>query len=189
MRLMKSMVNAINHVTLQDLDRSFSFYTNDLGLHPVARWYKSAYLLAGSDWICLNLDPAARSVPLPEYTHLAFTIPAEEFSDAVIRLQEAGVTSWQKNRSHGDSFYFLDPDGHKLEIHTSDLNARMESLRREPPKELVFFRSDRSAQATIGEFLTTRRDFRTATSVGWVATGRARRPASSSTIRSDYVGT
>jgi len=30
---MKSMVNAINHVTLavQDLDRSFSFYTNNLG--------------------------------------------------------------------------------------------------------------------------------------------------------------
>jgi hypothetical protein len=29
---------------------------------------------------------------LPEYTHLAFTVPAEEFGDAVTRLQDAGVT-------------------------------------------------------------------------------------------------
>jgi glutathione S-transferase fosA5 len=63
----------------------------------------------------------------------------EEFSDAVAKLQEAGVTSWQKNRRPGDSFYFLDPDGHKLEIHSSDLNARMKSLRRQLPKELVLF--------------------------------------------------
>jgi catechol 2,3-dioxygenase-like lactoylglutathione lyase family enzyme len=63
------MVNAINHVTLavQDLDRSFSFYTGHLGLRPVARWYKGAYLVAGSDWICLSLDPTARNAPLPEY--------------------------------------------------------------------------------------------------------------------------
>jgi len=139
--LMKSMVNAINHVTLavQDLDRSFNFYTGHLGLRPVARWYKGAYLVAGSDWICLSLDPAVRNAPLPEYTHLAFNIPAEEFGDAVARLRDAGVTPWQKNRSPGDSFYFLDPDGHKLEIHSSDLEARLESLRREPPRELVLF--------------------------------------------------
>ena len=73
------MVNAINHVRLavQDLDRSFSFYTGHLGLRPIARWYKGAYLVAGSDWICLSLDPAARNAPLPEYTHLALTILAE----------------------------------------------------------------------------------------------------------------
>ena len=60
------MVNAISHATLavQDLDRSFSFYTRDLGLRPVARWYKGAYLMAGSDWICLNLDPATRKNPI-----------------------------------------------------------------------------------------------------------------------------
>jgi glutathione S-transferase fosA5 len=140
-RLMKSMVTSINHVTLavQDLDRSFSFYTSSLGLRPVARWYKGAYLVAGSDWICLNFDPATRNAPLAEYTHLAFTVSAEEFRDVVTKLQEAGVTSWQKNRSPGDSFYFLDPDGHKLEIHSSDLDSRLESLRREPPRELVLF--------------------------------------------------
>jgi glutathione S-transferase fosA5 len=138
---MKSMVNAINHVTLavQDLDRSFSFYTGHLVLRPIARWYKGAYLVAGSDWICLSHDPAIRNAPLPEYTHLAFSIPAKEFGDAVTKLQEAGVPSWQKNRSSGDSFYFLDPNGHKLEIHSSDLEARLETLRREPPRELVLF--------------------------------------------------
>jgi glutathione S-transferase fosA5 len=93
----------------------------------------------GSDWICLSLDPAGRNAPLPEYTHLAFSIPEDEFNDAVAELQETGVTSWQNNRSPGNSFYFLDRDGPELEIHSSDRNAWMKSLRREPPRELVLF--------------------------------------------------
>jgi hypothetical protein len=71
----------------------------DLGLRPVARWYKGAYLAAGGDWICLSLDPAVRNAPMPEYTHLAFNIAAEEFRGAVAKLQDAGVTSWQEHRS------------------------------------------------------------------------------------------
>jgi hypothetical protein len=81
---------------------------------------------------------------LSEYTHLAFTIPAEEFGGAVIKLREAGVTSLQYNQSPGDSFYFLDPDGHKLEIHSSDLGARMESLDVNLRESLSCLRNDES---------------------------------------------
>jgi catechol 2,3-dioxygenase-like lactoylglutathione lyase family enzyme len=133
------MIQGISHITLavKDLEASFAFYVNVLGLRPVARWYKGAYLEAGEDWICLALDSGTRTGPLPEYTHLAFAIDSSQFADAVERLRRAGAFSWQQNRSPGDSFYFLDPDGHKLEIHVSNLEERLRTLEANPPRELV----------------------------------------------------
>ena len=135
------MVSGLNHTTLavHDLEQSFNFYAKLLGLKPVARWYKGAYLLAGDAWICPTLDPETRTSPLPEYSHLAFSIAPEQFEEAVDRLAAAGVPSWQQNHSHGDSFYFLDPNGHKLELHTAELESRLASLREKPPRDLVLF--------------------------------------------------
>jgi catechol 2,3-dioxygenase-like lactoylglutathione lyase family enzyme len=135
------MISGLSHTTLSvsDLERSFRFYNELLGLAPVARWYKGAYLLAGQAWICLSLDPDTRSSPLPEYSHLAFSVEQSKFATMVESLQNAGTTSWQENHSHGESFYFLDPDGHKLEIHTSNLRNRLESLRLNPPRDLILF--------------------------------------------------
>ncbi len=135
------MIAGLNHTTLavKDLERSFRFYAELLGLQAVARWYKGAYLLAGADWICLTLDPDTRAGPLPEYTHFAFTVQSEHFDGMYKRLQDAGVVRWQENHSHGRSFYFLDPDGHKLEIHASDLQRRLEDLKQKPPKDLIVY--------------------------------------------------
>ena len=134
-------VRGINHITLavRDLEASFRFYREVLGLRPVARWYKGAYLEAGGDWVCLTLDGTTRSEGLPEYTHVAFTVDGGEFSAAVERLKAAGVERWQENRSPGESFYFMDPNGHKLEIHASDLGARLKALKENPPRELVLY--------------------------------------------------
>ena len=135
------MISGINHITfaVRDLERSFQFYSHILGLRPVARWYKGAYLEAGTNWVCLTLDPETRAGSLPEYTHTAFTVPTSEFSRLVERLRTAQVTCWQDNRSPGESFYFLDPDGHKLEVHVSNLEDRLRTLRAKPPKDLVLF--------------------------------------------------
>ena len=45
------MIGSLNHVTLsvRDLDRSFAFYRDVLGLRPLARWKKGVYLLAGEE--------------------------------------------------------------------------------------------------------------------------------------------
>jgi catechol 2,3-dioxygenase-like lactoylglutathione lyase family enzyme len=135
------LISGINHITfaVRDLDRSFHFYSQVLGLRPVAKWYKGAYLEAGTDWVCLTLDPEARAASLPEYTHTAFTVSTPEFSKLVERLQKAEVICWQANRSPGESFYFLDPDGHKLEIHVSNLEERLRTLRDNPPRDLTLF--------------------------------------------------
>lgn len=136
------MVTGLNHITLSvaDLDRAFRFYSESLGLRPVARWYKGAHLAAGEIWVCLTLESELTNRPTnPTYDHIAFTVSDSDYQTLCARLTDAAVQQWQENHSEGDSFYFLDPDGHKLEIHVSDLERRLESLRRTPPRELVLF--------------------------------------------------
>ena len=72
----------------------------------------------------------ARQCPLPDYSHIAFHIAPEDFQACVRRLQEAGCEAWQQNHTEGDSFYFLDPDGHKLEIHCTTLAERAQDAKR-----------------------------------------------------------
>ena len=52
-----------------------------------------------------------------DYTHYAFTVAEADFEPFSNKLEQAGVTVWKQNKSEGASFYFLDPDGHKLELH------------------------------------------------------------------------
>jgi catechol-2,3-dioxygenase len=136
-----AMITAFNHVTLavSDLEVSFAFYTEVLDLRPIARWLKGAHLRAGSDWLCLALGDTARRAPVAEYTHLAFTVSQADYAVMERRLTEEKVTIWQRNHSEGESLYFLDPDGHKLEIHASDLSARIRALRSAAPEGLVMF--------------------------------------------------
>ena len=49
-----------------------------------------------------------------DYTHYAFSIAPEDFESFSYKLKQAGVTVWKDNKSEGQSFYFVDPDGHKL---------------------------------------------------------------------------
>jgi catechol 2,3-dioxygenase-like lactoylglutathione lyase family enzyme len=135
------MITGFNHLTLavSDLEASFAFYTTVLDLRPVARWYRGAHLVAGDAWVCLSLDEDARRAPHPDYTHVAFTVSRVDFPTLEKRLRESGAIFWQTNHSEGESLYFLDPDGHKLEIHASDLNARIQSMQFAAPKDFVVF--------------------------------------------------
>lgn len=135
------MISALNHITLSvsDLERSFAFYADTLGLRPRAKWARGAYLSAEGLWLCLTLDTRCRQGALPEYTHIAFTVDRERFAAHAAALLAHGVTQWQPNSSEGDSLYFLDPDGQKLEIHVGSLESRLASLREAPYDGLVLF--------------------------------------------------
>ncbi len=121
------MIDGINHITFAvcDLDRSFDFYANLLGLKAVARWPGGAYLLAGNTWIALNVGGEFPQKPLPDYTHVAFNVPPEDYPGMVESLRKAGVRTFKENTSPGESFYFFDPDGHKLELHYNTLEQRL----------------------------------------------------------------
>ena len=65
-------------------------------------------------------------------THIAFSVDAADFEDLSARLAKAGALSWKDNKSEGASFYFLDPDGRKLELHVGDLESRLAYYRAHP---------------------------------------------------------
>jgi catechol 2,3-dioxygenase-like lactoylglutathione lyase family enzyme len=121
------------------MEESFDFYTRVLGLSPVARWERGAYLLAGEDWINLIADSDVRDALRPDYTHAAFTVAPEEFEEMSHRVLEAGMRIWRENTTEGVSLYFLDPDGHKLELHASDLASRLAADREDPPSGMRFY--------------------------------------------------
>ena len=125
------MLTGLNHLTLAvtDLNRSVAFYHDLLQLQLEATWDTGAYLSLPGLWLCLSLDPLRKSEPAADYTHYAFGISASDFPLFVERLRSANVQEWRDNRSEGASFYFLDPDGHKLEAHVGDLASRLAACR------------------------------------------------------------
>jgi glutathione S-transferase fosA5 len=135
------MITGINHVTLSvgNVEASFRFYTEVLGFRPVAKWPRGAYLLAGDAWIAILVDEHVREGMLPEYTHVAFTASPSDFEEMSRRIQASETRIWQENRSEGASLYFADPDGHKLEIHASDLRARISAAKEHPWEGMEFF--------------------------------------------------
>lgn len=134
------MLTGLNHLTLsvRELARSVAFYRDTLGLRLHARWDRGAYLSAGELWLCLSLDAGAASGVGGSYNHYAFSISQQDFPAFAARLRAAGVPEWQQNRSAGDSLYFLDPDGHRLEAHAGSLAQRLAACRAAPYQGMVF---------------------------------------------------
>ncbi len=135
------MINAINHITLsvRDIDEAFQFYREVLRLKPLAkRKSKSAYFLAGEDWVALvqakGILPANTS-----YAHLAFSVSRDDFETTSARIRHSGVTIWQENSSPEESLYFLDPSGNRLEIHVGSWRSRLQWLKENPSEEVELF--------------------------------------------------
>jgi catechol 2,3-dioxygenase-like lactoylglutathione lyase family enzyme len=135
------MISGVNHITLaiRDVEQSFAFYRDVLCFRPLAKWPKGAYFLAGDLWLALQLDPQTRQRELPEYTHIAFSVAPDHFETMSQRIRESGAKIWQENWTEGASLYFVDPNGHKLEIHASDLETRIRTAQENPWEGLEFF--------------------------------------------------
>jgi len=135
------MVTGLNHITFAvlDLARSFDFYVRVLGCKPEARWENGAYLTAGDTWLALLQSVEPEAIVRHDYSHIAFTCVPEDFPRLSKAITDAGCTAWSENVSEGDSHYFLDPDGHKLEIHVGDLQSRLTALRSESRNTVEFF--------------------------------------------------
>jgi catechol 2,3-dioxygenase-like lactoylglutathione lyase family enzyme len=122
------MISSMNHITLAitDIEKSFAFYRDVLQLKALVKWHKGAYFLVGDDfWFCLNVDENRK--PTSCYTHYAFSVGPENFANESEIIIASGAEVFKDNISPGDSLYFLDPDGHKLEIHSSNWLQRIEA--------------------------------------------------------------
>lgn len=132
------MITGINHITLavENIERSFAFYKDVLGFTPLCKWEGSAYFLVGDPdqpnclWFCLDRDAHRQSTECS--THYAFSVSPQNFKAMSERILQSGVTLFKENTSPGDSLYFLDPDGHKLEIHAGDWRSRIEAKKVNP---------------------------------------------------------
>jgi catechol 2,3-dioxygenase-like lactoylglutathione lyase family enzyme len=125
------MLTGLNHITLSVSDQatSLQFYQQLLGFQLEVQWGRGAYLSLPGFWLCLSVGEAK---PAQDYSHLAFSIDEANFADFTAKLRAARVVEWQQNSSEGASLYFLDPDGHQLEIHCGSLQSRLVSLRQQP---------------------------------------------------------
>lgn len=132
------MITGLNHITLavSDLEKSLTFYSELLNFKPLVKWRKGAYLSLGDLWLCLSLGSPDQKL---DYTHLAFSLDNSDFPRFAEKLEQMQVSQWQKNTSEGDSLYFLDPDGHKLEVHLGGLKQRLDSLKQQPYQDLEWF--------------------------------------------------
>lgn len=135
------MLTGMNHLTLavQSLERSIIFYRDTLGFRLAARWRNGAYLELGDLWLCLSKDDKRSQQPWPEYTHYAFSITEQNFQPFVKKLIQSGVAEWKSNSSEGNSFYFLDPDYHKLEVHVGSLKSRLVQCRDHPYEDMEIY--------------------------------------------------
>ncbi|MEM5530320.1 VOC family protein [Gammaproteobacteria bacterium AS21] len=122
------MLTAINHITIavSNLQKSLVFYHQLLGFKRKVSWQTGAYMTLADHWFCLSVGEVA---PAGDYSHLALSLSQQDFSSTVLKLQQEKVIEWQKNSSEGDSFYFLDPDGHQLELHVGNLESRLNALK------------------------------------------------------------
>ncbi len=121
------MITGLNHITLttKDVTKSFEFYKSILRFKPVCLWDNGAYFeLKDGTWFCLNYDENTASTL--DYTHIAFSVSLGDFTKIRDIIIANGVTIFQENKSEGHSLYFLDPDGHKLELHVGNLQSRLE---------------------------------------------------------------
>lgn len=121
------MISGVNHITVSvnDMDASFRFYVDVLGFKPIQKNPRSAYLTAGDLWFVIERSPDRGAIPAGDLSHIALSVDQATFDAIRTKLVALGAKVWMDNLSEGESYYFLDPSGHKLEIAVSNLENRI----------------------------------------------------------------
>ncbi|MBO1209270.1 FosB/FosD family fosfomycin resistance bacillithiol transferase [Mammaliicoccus sciuri] len=139
------MIRSINHIcySVSNLNESIYFYKDILCGDLLLIGETTAYFDIGGLWVALNEE---KDIPRNEiqysYTHTAFTIDESEYNSWYRWLNKNNVNILEgRTRDVRDkkSIYFIDPDGHKLELHTGTLENRMNYYKDTKP-HMVFYK-------------------------------------------------
>ncbi|WP_283133525.1 VOC family protein [Rhizohabitans arisaemae] len=122
----------LNHTIVHARDRQASaeFLGRILGLEVGAPWGPFIPLTTGNG-VTLDYATAEEETIAPQ--HYAFLVPEDQFDVILARIERAGVTYYADHRferpgeiNHNDGgrgVYFLDPDGHAMEVITRPYGA------------------------------------------------------------------
>ncbi|MGE5372437.1 MAG: FosX/FosE/FosI family fosfomycin resistance hydrolase [Solirubrobacterales bacterium] len=133
------MIQGISHITLvvSDLERMTVFltaifeaeeiYASEEETFSISR---EKFFLVNGLWLCIM-----EGEPLAErtYNHIAFQIEDADFERYDARVKALGVDlkpSRPRLEAEARSLYFYDYDNHLFELHTGNLETRLERYRR-----------------------------------------------------------
>ena len=124
-------VEGLDHValTVRDVARSVAWYQDVLGLE---RRYQDVWgdypAVVGAGATSLALFPTSVADPAPPpgrdviaMRHVAFRVDRATFVRARGELEARGLDVRYQDHTASHSLYFVDPDGHQLEITTYDV--------------------------------------------------------------------
>lgn len=124
-------IDGLDHVALavRDVERSAAWYCDVLGMerrHEELYGSFPAVVAVGDTWVALFPVQGDDPKPPPDKQtlaarHVAFRTDRSGFEAAQQELRGRGIDFEFQDHEIAHSIYFLDPDGHELEITTYEL--------------------------------------------------------------------
>ncbi len=131
---MNFKIKGLSHITFvcKDLEKTAHLFKHVFGAEEIYSSSdktfsiaKERFLNVAGIWIAIMEGESIEKT----YNHIAFQVASEDLSAFEERVISLGLTilpGRKRDSAEGDSLYFYDYDNHLLELHTGDLDTRLE---------------------------------------------------------------